>query len=222
MVLYRLLVTGILIFAGGCGLNKAARSPIDSMVEFDSTALTISPTAVVGTGRVIATSSLRSERSNFHINMKGQFINPTSSFILHLYFDNFTYDTGIQLQFTVVEEPVGSGTYLIDVEFAEPGKSFRHLTSIAGALASDLGFHLRIETHNEINNSRRILIWNDQLINQSDQAHPRDKILAGNADYDSQRENNTFYTWGNGLRWGLNMQQMRFTLLNREVPFVDP
>lgn len=202
-------------------IDTSDRAALDEGVIVDSSTLLLNSGSLTGTGRYLVNTSLRTSRSNIHLNLAGQFIDPVNSFfILHLFFDDFFYDVGVQLRFVLVDNPAGGKS--IDVEFAEPGKSFRHLTQIDDVLNSDLSFNIRIEAHNQLNNTRRILIWNNFITLQSNKVIDLDKIMEGNTKYDSLSTNMVFFEWGQGLRWGLNLNQMRVSKFNREVPFVNP
>ena len=181
--------------------------------------ISISRQEVVGSGRVIATSTLRSPRSNFHLHLAGYFIEPSSTLTLHLFFDDFSYDTGLLLRLSLPEDYQETGR--IDVDFAEPGRSFRHLTTIEKSLGPDMSFVLRIEAHNKFNNDQRLLVWNDALFLGSDQREVRDRLTMANADFDSFDERNIFFTWGRGPRWGLHLNKMRLYRVLREVPIAD-
>ena len=104
---------------------------------------------------------------------------------------------------------------------AEPGLSFRELGVIDKAIAKDGSFALRIEAINRFNNSRRVLVWNDQILIDSVQRRPRDKVIDGNADLDSLSESYIFYSWGQGLRWGVRLESMRVIKIRREAPYAD-
>jgi hypothetical protein len=168
-------------------------------------------------------SELRSPRDGIHIEVQGQFITRDSEMTLHLFLDHFTYDTGLQLRFRLVEDDDPEAlSPAIDVEFAEPGLSFRHLATLSNAITRERGFHFRVEAFNDISANQRILLWNEQVALQSQVRQRKDKILEGNADFDSADSGVVFFRWGQGFRWGLNMTDMRILTFRREVPFVFP
>ena len=209
----------------GCDLPQPETAPfpietIAEMTETSGATLTLSDSSLSGGGKIHFKTTLKTIRDSFHIDLQGRFLSPQSFLILHLYFDNFRYDTGIQLRFSMVETQ--SQAPQIQVEFAEPNRSFYPLTRLGQALTNSHEFHLRVETFNEANNGRRILIWNDQLVLDSQSIKPKDRLTASNAEFDSLRQNMIFYSWGQGLGWGIHMEQMRFTQAHREVPFVNP
>ena len=53
----------------------------------------------VGTGRLMMADTLRSQRETIHVYLNAQFLNDSSFLVLHLFFDEFNYDTGLQIRF---------------------------------------------------------------------------------------------------------------------------
>lgn len=193
---------------------------IDPVVELLGPApISISENEIVGTGRVKALAQLRSPRENFHLHIAGQFLESSSFLTLHLFFDDFQNDTGILLRLrpTEIENQRGH----IDVDFAEPGQSYRHLTQISESIGPDLRFILRIEALHQMNNEKRLIIWNDALFLDSNFRERRDRLTFANSDFDSLHDHNIFFSWGRGYNWGLNLNRMRLQILRREVPIED-
>jgi len=195
----------------------------DPFVQVDASLLRQEEETWIGTGRIMMLNSLRSPRENIHIHFAGQFLNSHSFLTLHLYFDDFLYDTGLQIRFSPIleNENTNERTEAILVELAEPGYSYRTLGHIEKSLAYDKSFYLRLETISRLNNSQRLLIWNDQILIDSLQRRRRDTILEGNADIDSSSIPFTFYRWGQGQRWGATLNNTRISQLKRDTPYVD-
>ncbi len=202
--------------------NDQNDTPIDPIAETRSETLFQDGTSWVGSGKILLQSQLRSLRDSFHILLQGQLFAEDSFIIVHLFFDNFDYDTGIQLLIRKVESTENTDHASdLQLEFAEPGLSFQPLAEIKQALNNEGQFRIRIEAINRLNNEKRLLVWNDQLLINSQLRHVRDKIIEGNADYDSLDQNKVFYRWGAGISWGVTLENVRINLLKREAPFVD-
>lgn len=213
-----------LFFLGACEqeMNLNERPLLDEVETIRSKNIRVDEKGYIGSGKILMKSQLRSPRDSFHINLKGQFFEGESFLVIHLFLDDFTYDTGIQLLIQRGEsEAEEDPSHDIDVSFAEPGYSFRPLTTIKEAANHAGEFNLRIETINRLNNDRRILIWNNEVLINSSLRVKRDKILPGNADFDSAREGSVFYSWGQGFRWGVDLKNFRISQLRREAPYVD-
>ena len=90
----------------GCSVDEKVtsdQSSIEAFTVFDQDNLTQSSEEMVGSGRLTAVSTFKSSRVNAHFVTAGQFINEESSFTLHLFFDRFDRDTGIQLRFSILK-----------------------------------------------------------------------------------------------------------------------
>ncbi|MCJ8278332.1 MAG: hypothetical protein HRT44_06070 [Bdellovibrionales bacterium] len=216
----RLLFTLSFLALISCSVPEdiSPQDSIEELSEYDSDNVSVSSTEVNGTGRFVSESYFKSTRTNAHFVVSGNFFDESSSLTLHLFFDSFEHDTGIQLRFTQSTENPES----LVVEFAEPSRPYRILSTIAKAIASDSSFSIRIETLNAMNNSRRLIIWNDSVFYETGTREPKDILVANNAEYDSQRLNHVFYYWGAGIRWGVNLKNFRLTELRREAPYVAP
>ena len=108
------------------------------------------------------------------------------------------------------------------VEYAEPLRAFRNLTTIPFAISEDFSFKVRVETRNATNNTRRLLIWNESIFNEGESREPKDSLFSNNAEYDSRRNLEVFFRWGAGIRWGVNLNQVKIYELRRESPYVRP
>ncbi len=213
----------LLLFLVACDQSPsiAERPLMDEVDSIQSKNIRADEKGYIGSGKILMTSQLRSPRDSFHINLEGQFFEEESSLILHLFLDDFTYDTGIQIRFQRGESDGEDSSHTVEVSFAEPGFSFKPLTTIDEAVNHRGEFNLRIETINRLNNDRRILIWNNKVLLNSSLRVEKDKILSGNADFDSAREGMVFYSWGQGYRWGVDLHNFRINMLRREAPYVD-
>jgi hypothetical protein len=211
----------LLIVACDQSPGLTERPLVDEVDSIQSKNIRADEKGYIGSGKILMTSQLRSPRDSFHINLEGQFFEGESSLVLHLFLDDFTYDTGIQILFRRGDGDGEDPSHSVEVSFAEPGFSFRPLTIIKEAVNHRGEFNLRIETINRLNNDRRILIWNNKVLLNSTVRIEKDKILAGNADFDSAREGLVFYSWGQGYRWGVDLNNFRINLLRREAPYVD-
>lgn len=210
----------LLFLVSSCGLSSQEENP--SLEQYESSRgenLQLKEDEWYGSGKVLMKSSLRSLREDMHLAVNGQFLESESFFILHLYFDNFQYDTGLQLRFKQdLQDPENA---LITVELAEPGLSFRPMGEISGALDKNGYFDLRVELHNQSHFDRKILVWNDSILMDSSSRKNRQQLIEGNADYNSSLADFVVYNWGQGLKWGVAIDRMRLVELKREVPFVD-
>lgn len=216
----KIVVCFLFINLTSCGLSSPLESPpFEEIKEKQGSQLLITESEWAGTGKILFKNSIGSAREGLHLNIKGQFLKEQSDLTLHLYFDNFKYDTGIRLRFSLVKDPLEDHQD-IAVDFAEPGFSFQSLAVLENSIDDEGNFHLRIELVNKVSESRRILIWNESVLVTSRQRRNKDKIITGNADFDSQNSQQVFFHWGKGFNWGLSMLQMKLFSVTREVPFV--
>jgi hypothetical protein len=218
---YFLPLFAFIFLCMGCmDTSSVSQETIDPVIEqLGPAPITITRHEIVGSGRLLATSVLRSSYTNFHLKISGNFLSADSQMTLHVFFDDFQYDTGILLRMSLAHDYLETGD--INVEFAEPGRSYLPLTTLNKVVGNDLSFVLRIEAHNKFNNERRLLIWNDALFLDSRARETRDRLTLENADFDSLNSGNIIFSWGQGYHWGLHLRNMRINTLMREVPVAD-
>ena len=78
---------------------------------------------------LLPTLFFKSTRTNAHVLLQGQFLSSESYLILHLFFDDFEKDTGIQLK---VKPDLENESIII--EYAEPLRPYRPLATISTAV----------------------------------------------------------------------------------------
>ena len=123
----KLYIFILLFLLTGCMVdNKTENSSnFDDFTEYNSENLSQNSLEITGTGRIIANSVFKSTRTNAHVLLQGQFLSSESYLILHLFFDDFEKDTGIQLK---VKPDLENESIII--EYAEPLRPYRPLATI--------------------------------------------------------------------------------------------
>jgi hypothetical protein len=223
-----------ILFSVGCGLrdDQTSPQPVDPVVWTIGQPLQQDGASWVGTGHLRMGTDLRSPRETLHILLEGFLFEKDSKLVLHLFYDNFFFDTGLRLALsprfpgealegTEGHHHTSMREAQIVVEIAEPGQSYRELAVIENALTNQGLFRFRVEAINRLNSDRQLLVWNDSLVLDSGARDVRDAIVAGSADYNSWHSGDILFDWGQGLSWGISLEKARVDILKREAPYVD-
>lgn len=168
---------------------------------------------VSGIGRIEFQEPLSGYSSNEHFLLSGHFLTDSGEFEIHNHFTSFNHLDGVQL--SVLRRGQ-------DLEFSlsTPGYIKQPLGFLPKGLDSSGAFRLRIEIHHSFVQGLRILVWNDRVLLGGNTYSFLKFVSEGNADLDTARTKMNFLSFGEGIRWGLRLSQVRFDLIARESPYV--
>jgi hypothetical protein len=169
--------------------------------------------APLGTGRLMFTDPLGGFDSREHYILEFRFLEDGAELRLWSHFSSFQRADGVEIIFRRNGDQV-------QVLMSTPGAPAQALEEWTWA-SERTPLRLRVEIHNGVAEGARGLVWNDKISRDGLVWSQLDQVHEANALIDSRRLSHLFFSKGQGLFWGLELDRVEVLTAKREAPYVD-
>ena len=203
--IYKLSVFIICLLLASCSLpNEKLTKPI--LIDKTLT-LAKNKKTIEGTGRVLFDQALFSLNSKELYSLKAEFFQEDSWLTLHSHLQSFQKEDGIKIFF------IREGETLI-IEAATPNHKRQSLYKEEGFFTNNQQMYVYVEVHNGTKNFIHIRIWNRHL-NPTGYLKTTYSFISDQGLLADSSEQ-TFYSKGRGLLWGMELYKARLVEVLRE------
>lgn len=211
-ILLRLLCAFIVLVPltlSGCGFGGSPSEPRGGVEPFDRVDERLS----VGQERVVFRQPLRGLSSSEHFVLEVSYLTNKGELILHSHFNGFDWRDGVRLGFKRSEG--------LTLSLSTPGFAPQTVELPADWISAEGRMKLRLEVQNGSTSGARVLIWKYNWSPRGGAELPRGFLSEANADFDSQKSGLIFQTHGRGVKWGLELDQVKLKSIYREAPYAE-
>ena len=196
----------ILLFC--CGCSPTVKYQVESVVlDTKTVQLTEDKKTLYGTGRVLFNQPLFGLFSKELYFIKAELFNENSSFVLHSHFTGFKTQDGIKVFFIREENQ-------LIIRVSTPTYPVQELQTVKNYFVKNQKLEIYVEVQNGTENSINIRVW-DVYINPSGYLKTNTSFLS-RQNLIVNSEDLLFYSRGQGLLWGAELNRVRLLEIFRE------
>lgn len=206
------LTTILLITTSLCyGCLSPPTSPKAKPIPIDKTTLELSSDGktLQGTGRVLFDQPLFGLYSRELYFVKAEFLHPHSSFILHSHLSDFSKQDGVRV--LLHRENNDLNLYV-----STPGYKTQKLSTKPDYFLGNQRVALYIKVENGTENLVDVAVWNFYINPRGNLKTP--SVLFSRQNQLSFSNNPLFYSKGQGILWGAELNEIRLIEIFRESP----
>lgn len=196
----------VLFFCCGCSPNiKYQVKPV--VIDTKTVQFTEDKKTLYGTGRVLFNQPLFDLFSRELYFIKAELFNEHSSFVLHSHFTGFKTQNGIRVFFIREEDQ-------LIIRIATPAYPVQDLHVVEGYFINSQKLEIYVEVQNGTENLVNVKVW-DKYINPSGYLKKSVSVLL-RQNLITSSEDLLFYSKGQGLLWGVELNKVRLIEIFRE------